>query len=378
MMKKLTGVYTLLFSLFLSLPLSLALSGCESIYDDNSDCRTGVALRFIYDYHMEPGANSFPTNVDCVDVYVFDSEGNYTGQKFTETNRELSNENYRMELPLAPGNYHLVVYGGLACDSPTFEIIEPDDSRGSRAGHKDNIVVSLPVNDDNTSDVKLHDIVERTGGLFYGTVNLSITEDDLTRTFREVTVNLMKNTNEIQILLQELASPYEVNYEDYTFRIEDDNFTLDGYNNKISFGSRSGEAPYYVPFHAENRVSGYIDPNVRDGSVAEEDEGHPVQVASASFSTSRLFVSNALSSQLVISTKDKDGTGEKEIIRVPLIDYLLLIRGMNTGWIKDDQEFLDRQSQWSLMFFLQSGKYVSTTVKVNSWIVRLNDVSLGL
>lgn len=361
-----------------ALALSLSLASCESIYDDTSDCRTGIALQFVYDYHMEPGANAFPANVDCVDVYVFDTDGNYTGMKYSETSDVLRNESYRMEIPLDPGSYHLVVYGGLACENPTFNIVEPDNIDGSRAGHKDNIVVSLPLDEDNTSHTMLHDIEKRMGGLFYGTLNVTLTEDDLSTRYREEKVEMMKNTNEIQIILQELSSPYEVNHEDYIFRIEDDNFALDGYNDKIAFSSRSTDAPFYSPFNVENRISGYVDPNVRNGSVVDEDAGHPVQVASASFSTSRLFTSNALSSQLVISAKNSDGEGEKEIIRIPLIDYLLLIRGMNAGWIKNDQEFLDRQSQWSLMFFLQSGKYVSTTVKVNSWIVRLNDATLGL
>ena len=363
-----------------ALALSLSMASCESIYDDTSDCRTGIALQFVYDYHMEPGANAFPANVDCVDVYVFDTDGNYTGMKYSETSDVLRNESYRMEIPLDPGSYHLVVYGGLACENPTFNIVEPDNIDGSRAGHKDNIVVSLPLDEDNTSHTMLHDIEKRMGGLFYGTLNVTLTEDDLSTRYREEKVEMMKNTNNIQVILQEINSPYTADYNEFGFRIEDDNFTLDGYNNKIASGSRANtdESPYYQPYAYANRTTGYIDPGTREGTQVEQDSAIAVQVACAEFSTSRLLMDNYSTAQLVITSKvHKDGNGnDKEIIRIPLVEYLSLVRGFGYSWIKSDQEFLDRQSNWTLMFFLNENRWVSATIAVNNWVVRLNNITL--
>ena len=40
----------------------------------------------------------------------------------------------------------------------------------------------------------------------------------------------------------------------------------------------------------------------------------------------------------------------------------------------DPQEFLDRESEWSLFFFLdEDGAWIKTYIKINDWTVRLND-----
>ena len=93
--------------------LALGLSSCDSIYDDDPNCLQGIALRFVYDYHMEPGANAFAANVDCINVFVFDEDGNYVTQ-FKETSDALRNDSYRMNIPLENGKYQLMAYGGMA------------------------------------------------------------------------------------------------------------------------------------------------------------------------------------------------------------------------------------------------------------------------
>ena len=355
--------------------LALGFASCESIFDENPDCRLGIALKFVYDYHMEPGADAFASNVDCVSVLVFDAGGNYLTQ-FTETSDILRDADYRMELPLDPGDYHLVVYGGLACADASFTI-SPDWAAATRAV-KDEIRVTLPLDERGVSDKQLHDIEQRTGGLFYGTLDVSLSEDDLAREFREETVYLMKDTNNIQVILQELSNPYQVDFEDYHFYIIDDNFVLDGYNRVIHTATEDFR-PHYLPYAAENRIMGYVDPGSRNGQQVEEDEERPVQVACAEFATSRLLIEHLPTAELLItSSKEKDAQGnDQEIIRIPLLSYLTAVRGFGDSWIKSDQEFLDRQSRWTLMFFLQKNVWIRTTVSVNWWTVRINEVTLG-
>ena len=354
------------------------LTSCESLYDDMSDCRSGIRLAFNYDYHMEPGANAFPSNVDCVTVYVFDMSGNYL-KHFSETSDVLRNESYRMELPLNEGKYHLVVYGGTTCEDATVEF-SPDWTGTARGGRKDDILVTVPTDENGISNRQLHNIEERTGGLFYGTLDISITEKDYRmRAFREETVHLMKDTNNIQVILQELSNPDQMNYEDYHFTIIDDNFTLDGYNNPVYAASRAdGTQKIYKPYAAENRIMGYVDADGRAGTQVTEDETRPVQVACAEFSTSRLLTQHLATARLVVtSSVEKDDKGnDKEIINIPLITYLTATWGMGESWIKSEQEYLDRQSRWNLMFFLQRNMWVSTRVVVNSWIVRINKANL--
>lgn len=353
--------------------LAMGFSSCESIFDNEPNCRLGVALNFVFEYHMEPGANAFPANVDCVSVLVFDNNGNYI-KHLDETSDALRNPEYRMELPLEVGQYHLVVYGGVTCDKAAFEF-EPDWL--TRAGNtKDDIRVTLPLDNDGQSKVQLHDIEQRTGGLFYGIHNVTITEHDYSETLREETVYLMKDTNNIQIILQELSSPYQIDYKDYDFRIVDDNFVLDGYNNPVYIATDTFQ-PEYAPYATYNQTMGYVELG-REGTQVEEDEERPVQVACAEFSTSRLFIEHIATARLhVISRKVKDSNGEnKVIIDLPLIKYLTAVRGFGDSWIKSDQEFLDRQSRWTMMFFLQHDVWVNARISVNWWTVRVNDIEL--
>lgn len=359
------------------LGLAMSLGSCEPIFDEDPNCRLGVALNFVYEYHMEPGANAFPSNVDCVTVLVFDKSGNFV-TKLTETSDVLRDEKYRMELPLDAGDYHLVVYGGLACEDAAFDFTPDFSAASSRGAKKEDILVTLPLNGEGFSDKQLHDIDKRTGGLFYGTLDLTLTEQDYSTTFREETVYLMKDTNNIQVILQELNSPYIVDYEDYNFQIVDDNFVLDGYNKIVPIATPSFE-PYYRPYNSENRIMGKVDYKDQVGSLLEENGDLPVQVACVEFSTSRLLVEHIESARLIVTSRtQKSATGaDKEIINIPLIAYLSAVRGFGDSWIKDEQEFLDRQSRWSLIFFLQRGLWVNARVSVNWWTVRINDIQLG-
>lgn len=360
--------------------LAMGFVSCESIYDDQSGCRTGIALNFVYEYHMERGANAFPTNVDCVDVLVFDTNGNFV-KHFVETSDILRDPAYAMEIPLDKGDYHLVVWGGMACDDTAFELTpefpeaEAVEALGSRAGtpRQEDIRVVRPLTDGISSE-QLHDIDARTGGLFYGTLDVSVTERAYE--FKHYTVELMKDTNNIQIVLQELSTPDQCDVNDYDFKIVDDNFVLDGFNNPVPIADGDFQ-PIYKPYQTYNRTAGYVETG-REGEQVEEDEKRPVQVACAEFSTSRLFVQHMSTARLVVSSVDKDGSGSKEIINIPLLTYLSMIRGFGDSWIKSDQEFLDRQSRWTLMFFLQHNAWISTKIVVNWWTVRVNDIDLGM
>ena len=370
--------------------LVLGLSSCGSVFDDEQDCVHGIALRFVYDYHMEPGANSFAANVDCINVFVFDENGNYLTQ-FKETSDALRNDSYRMNLPLENGKYQLMVYGGTACERSRFSLTP--DWTSTPAAKKDDILVTLPRNAQGESDVQLHNIGERTGGLFYGTLEVELTDKDYNTTYREETVYLMNDVNNIQIFLQELEAPYQVDYADYDFKIIDDNFVLDANNRPLEVATADYQ-PIYKPYAAENRKIGAVSNLNSNGAKLEEDSTRHVQVACAEFSTSRLLIEHLPTARLVVTSRtEKDNASiPATIIDIPLIEYLLLIRSISDSWMMKyqgtpfeakpgnakesdyEQEFLDRQSRWSMMFFLRSGVWLKTCISVNAWIVRVNDV----
>ena len=354
-----------------------SLVSCEDsfIFDDRSECYSGVNLRFIYDYHMEPGANSFPVNVDCVTVFVFDTEGNYI-KHISEKSDALRSEGYRMNIPLEEGDYELIAWGGLTCEKATFDLT-PDWL--TRAGDtRNDMFVSLPLTD-GISKKKLHDIEERSGGLFYGSIPLTIGEDDwaVPGQMRTVTMPVIKDTNNIQVILQELSVPDQVDYNDFDFKIIDDNFILNADNQPVSVVTEDNQ-PLYEPYAAENRHMGYTQAGVNNGDPSSTDRTKEVQVACAEFSTSRLLFEHLESARLVVTSKElKDDNGnDKVVIDIPLIKYLAATRGFGLNWIKDDQEFLDRQSNWTLIFFLQRNEWAKARVVVNDWTVRTYNIEL--
>ena len=89
----------------------------------------------------------------------------------------------------------------------------------------------------------------------------------------------------------------------------------------------------------------------------------PVEVAYAEFSTSRLMKKN--------SPRHEDGA---TVIDFPLNEYLLIMR--SDRYDMGDQEYLDRESRWTLFFFLQNGIWLQTRIVVNDWVVRINNVEV--
>ncbi len=315
----------------------VAFSSCERIYDDLAPCPHGVSLRFVYDYNMEY-ANAFPSNVDCLTLYIYDSEGKYVDTE-TVTGTQLQDENWRMTLDLEKGTYHFVAYGGLACSEKTFAVLQ-EPGAGSMDTELKVEIDKNRLSASEAGDRRLHD-------LFWG--ELSLATADL---YSEGTVRMMKNTNNIRIVLQQLNGE-PVMVDDFEFAITDDN-TLFGYDNDLIPNGMVTYAPW---------VSG-------EAVAGASGDGKPVIAAYSEFSTSRLMKKN--SPRLTIRLKE-DG---REVVDIPLNDYLLLLKSELYAKMPP-QEFLDRESVWSMVFFLGSDmSWIRTHIKINDWTVRINNAEM--
>ena len=168
------------------LAVAALLSSCHGIYNDLEPCTRGVRLRFVYDYNMEY-ANAFHSQVDCLALLVYDEQGNYLAT-YTGAGDELKDENYRMTLDLEKGSYHFVAYGGLTCPQTSFSFkVVP----GTGSTMQD-LRVEMH-NAGRISETDLHP-------LFYGSLDINVDND----TYEEATVYLMKNTNNIRVVLQQM------------------------------------------------------------------------------------------------------------------------------------------------------------------------------
>ena len=332
---KFKKITTIIGAILFTAPMIVSLSSCESIYDELDPCP--VNLRFVYEYNMEY-ANAFPSKVDCLTLLVYDEKGNFITKR-TETSDVLKDENYRMVVDdLEKGNYHLIAYGGMACGKQSFTM-SPEPAANTQM---QNLQVSLPVSESRTSDKQLHN-------LYFGESELVVTGEDRT----EKVVKMIKDTNNIRIVLQQLSAQ-NVSDSDFSVRITDDNTLMD-YKNAVV---PNGEVTYFPWIHGEQTVNGTI--NAQD----------KVKVAFSELSVARLMES---SKARLIITLNENG---KEIVNIPLIDYLMLLKGSLYAEM-GAQEFLDRQSEWALVFFLDSkNEWVTTQIIINDWIIRLNDVEI--
>lgn len=320
-----------------------SLTSCDSvIYDDLDPCPDGLAIRFIYDYNMEY-ANAFPSQVHSLNLFVYDSTGRCVAQR-VETSDVLADENYRMTIDLPAGEYTCVAYGGMESAESSFSFV-PKPAEGS-------LLTATTV------EMKSSAIGTDLHPLFYGTVTAQVEAN--TPAYNEITLPMMKDTNNIRILLQHLSGA-PVNDKDFVFTVTENN-TLFNYDNSLLPRPMIDFSPW-------------TQGQVTTGDYGDSDTGSTgVTLAYAEFGLSRLMVpqKGAENPRLIISRASDGG----EVINIPLISYLLLLKSQQYSRM-GAQEYLDRESRWSMIFFLdKANNWVNTHIVVNDWVVRINNAIL--
>lgn len=312
-------------------------ASCDRLHEDLPPCPQGVRLRFVYDYNME-FANAFPSQVDCLTVLFYDNEGNYVATRTNTSDSDLSDEDWRMTVDLEPGAYNIIAYGGMECAESSFSFTDAPESV-----KMDQLQVQLnPSCLTAPVGTNLHP-------LFYGKVEVEVDESDLE--YRDYTVYMMKDTNNLRVMLQQVSGG-PINEADFDFKVIDDN-TLMAWNNDVI---KTREVEYH-PWSRGNASSGELPSGTGEVSVAYAEMSFP-----------RLVTTN--SPRLVITRKGDGAT----VIDIPLNNYLLLMKS-DVYSSMPAQEFLDRESRWKMLFFLQSGKWLDTVIEVNDWTVRINNTS---
>lgn len=306
---------------------------CNIIYDDLDPCPRGVNLRFVFDYNMEY-ANVFPSKVDCYTLLIYDKQGNFL-KSFSEEGDKLKDENYRLKIDLPHGSYHFVVYGGITCRNRSFSFVH-DPVNGMLSD------LRVRMNYRNgMSDQLLHDF-------YHGAMDVTVDGE----MYQDMTIYMMRNTNHIRVLLQHLNGS-SIPLDQFKILIEDDNTLFDAANNLISDGMI-----LYTPWTMGK---------VRSDAAADDNTS---PIGFAEFSTSRFSVN--VNNRLIVRRADND----EEVLNIPLNKYLLLLKSERFGQM-DAQEFLDRENDWSIVFFLDSKNiWINSRIIVNGWTVRLNGTDL--
>lgn len=355
------------------------MSSC--IKEDMDDCPPAiskVALQFDYTYNVKQ-ADAFAAEVKNINVYAFDENGKFF-DSYIES-REKFETGHTMEITgLKDGKYTFVC---LARDRQVMSRAEDDEMEFSFAS----LTPGVSTIDDLTERMGKDNGEEIKNDKEFAALYTAKTQVDFQRlnqngnegTVVTSTLSLMKCTKTYRIVLL----PYENNQadfkpENFDVRIEGSAAWLDHNGEKVK-----NEGITYLPYNMERRAN-------YDGAHTEVNEEPVDQALIYDLSSSRMF--ERQSDRRSVRDGDKSKYDDKRIIITDLRDkdhpielfnhslpWFLALCGekVNQNW--DDQEYLDREDHYVLMFYVSDKRDYNmiTKVNVNGWNVNLKDTELG-
>ena len=355
------------------------MSSC--IKEDMDDCPPAiskVALQFDYTYNVKQ-ADAFAAEVKNINVYAFDENGKFF-DSYIES-REKFETGHTMEITgLKDGKYTFVC---LARDRQVMSRAEDDEMEFSFASLTPGVStiddLTVRMGKDNSEEIKN----DKEFAALY-TAKTQVDFQRLNQNGNEGTVvtstlSLMKCTKTYRIVLL----PYENDQadfkpENFDVRIEGSAAWLDHKGEKVK-----NEKITYLPYNMERRAN-------YDGAHTEVNEEPVDQALIYDLSSSRMF--ERQNDRRVVRDGDKNNYDDKRIIITDLRDkdnpielfnhslpWFLALCGekVNQNW--DDQEYLDREDHYVLMFYVSDKRDYNmiTKVNVNGWNVNLKDTELG-
>lgn len=355
------------------------MSSC--IKEDMDDCPPAiskVALQFDYTYNVKQ-ADAFAAEVKNINVYAFDENGKFF-DSYIES-REKFETGHTMEITgLKDGKYTFVC---LARDRQVMSRAEDDEMEFSFAS----LTPGVSTIDDLTERMGKDNGEEIKNDKEFAALYTAKTQVDFQRlnqkgnegTVVTSTLSLMKCTKTYRIVLL----PYENDQadfkpENFDVRIEGSAAWLDHKGEKVK-----NEKITYLPYNMERRAN-------YDGAHTEVNEEPVDQALIYDLSSSRMF--ERQNDRRAIRDGDKNNYDDKRIIITDLRDkdnpielfnhslpWFLALCGekVNQNW--DDQEYLDREDHYVLMFYVSDKRDYNmiTKVNVNGWNVNIKDTELG-
>ena len=355
------------------------MSSC--IKEDMDDCPPAiskVALQFDYTYNVKQ-ADAFAAEVKNINVYAFDENGKFF-DSYIES-REKFETGHTMEITgLKDGKYTFVC---LARDRQVMSRAEDDEMEFSFAS----LTPGVSTIDDLTERMGKDNGEEIKNDKEFAALYTAKTQVDFQRlnqngnegTVVTSTLSLMKCTKTYRIVLL----PYENDQadfkpENFDVRIEGSAAWLDHNGEKVK-----NEGITYLPYNMERRAN-------YDGAHTEVNEEPVDQALIYDLSSSRMF--ERQSDRRSVRDGDKSKYDDKRIIITDLRDkdnpielfnhslpWFLALCGekVNQNW--GDQEYLDREDHYVLMFYVSDKRDYNmiTKVNVNGWNVNIKDTELG-
>ncbi len=396
-------------------------ASCTMMHEDLEDCPTGLYVRFIYDYNTQR-ADMFKDHVGHVQLYIFDENGQLAAQRSvsnTADDSPLSRYGYTMhfteqELP-AGHSYRLQA---VAMQRDWDDALSSEGAKyrhsASPTEHSESLTISLdhhneqiagteqyPVSAAAPLDTLWHTLkviphlpadglvvpdMDKTAKPF----SIYPQEDQLVRVEKDhatyATVSLIRDTKHLNLTLRHVDNPETAFADDYEVKIIDNNAHLAHDNNVLTHDSVR-----YTPY--ASWTSRLLDDNTVE--IETIHTGNPGQYGGAKAKVradadapnvlQRTAHYNIMFNRLIHNVDDNSDNALLEIhnkktgklvaeVNLPYI----LSQGRMAYEIQNygHQEYLDREHDYRLDFFLKGDEWIAVEIKVLSWSKRIQNVEL--
>jgi hypothetical protein len=366
---------------------AVALSSCSMMTEDLSDCPRGLYVNFVYDYNIQR-ADMFKDHVGGLTLYVYDESDRLVAQR-SVSGSQLNRYGYYIhftEDELAPGHQYRLTTVAMqkdwqaALQTPGAKYRRTDMTTGS---DRQSLTIKLDrqesgikpyfkVSDEAPLDTMWHTLtmlqavdatlpavtkyhLNRDGSITSnGIETVSVVKDEPTY----VTVSLIRDTNHLNISLREIDHPADVYHEDYDVFIVDANGDVDYLNNLI----QPTDSLIYTPY-AQWTTS--YDGN---GTIGVQRSAH------YDLMFNRLKYDPIPEKNAVLFIRKKS-TGQ-DVAVLNLAEVLCEGRTAYEIYHYSPQEYLDREYDYRLEFFLKGDKWIEITelyicIDVLSWAKRI-------
>lgn len=362
-------------SRFLLLPvLAGAMASCDSVLNyDEGDCSIEYSVKFKYDYNIEE-VDAFSKLVRTVTLYAFDENGNLVYRK-TDEGEQLGDADYTMKVDIDASKYHLIAWAGLNDESFAVPLLAPQQSKIDELTVQTLRKSANPDSRTSTESEEGKYIVDNElHTLWHGEVKNAVA----TRSGREsiTTVSLVKNTNNIRIVVaqvnqsdQPIPPTRVINKNSLKCAIYDDNGHMN-YDNTLL----PDNVLTYQPFVTDmNTVTSRAFQT--NGQPTEEGDSGAQQQFNAV--VSEISIARLLTSQTPRLSIKNSVTGEMLFSNKNLIEFLELLRLEQYKNKYGLQEYLDREDNFSMIFFVnEKMALINSVIEINGWIIHLKDIEL--
>ncbi len=376
-------------------------SACSMMEDDLKDCPTGLYVRFVYDYNTAR-ADMFKDHVGYVVLYVYNAEGKKVAERTVSNGngsaplREYGHTIHFGDNELPDGQYRLQAVAMQKDWDDALATKGAKYRRNSPVSHTD-LNISL-----DTSDAPVD-----AGGRFHP-VSAAAPLDTLWHTLRVTadepadgtaaaplhqtkkpysiypldgqyvtvrsgyatyaTVSLIRDTKHLNITLRQLDSPQDVHADDYDVYITDNN-TLLAHDNELIPDKDALYTPYssWTTFFDGNDI--IIEPKSRAAADINRTAHYNIMfnrlmLRDDSRNNARLYIVNRNTRDIIADINLPSILAEGRIA-YDLYGY-------------SAQEYLDREYDYHLDFFLKGDRweFVDVTINVLSWSKRVQRAEL--